>query len=170
MTQATSQVFYAAPFACDGELAGVGAWQMSALSPRWLDFSREILGAGGGTFQCLLPPPFDRVGLRFTSSGSAALATFSLDGAPVASSAYLRGDDPVAERQLFEMFVDSVRRVDVVRASQTSSQPFAAVFGISERPLHVVVSWGSSPEQDSEVIAQLGTHFAGAFLYGRDAV
>ena len=170
MTHAPSQVFYAAPFAFDGELAGVGPWQMSALSPRWLGFSREVLGAGGAAFQRLLPPPFERVGLRFTSSGGAGFATFSLDGAPVASSAYLRGDDLVAERQLLEMFVDSVRRVDAVRASQTSSQQFAEVFSISERPLHVVVAWGSLSEQDSEMIAQLGTHFAGAFLYGRGAV
>jgi hypothetical protein len=143
---------------------------MSALSPRWLGFSREVLGAGGSTFQCLLPPPFDRVGLRFTSSRSAGLATFLLDGAPVASSAYLRGEDLVADRQLLEMFVDSVRRVEVVQASQTSPQPFAEVFSISERPLHVVVAWGSSPEHDLEMIAQLGNHFAGAFLYGRNAV
>jgi hypothetical protein len=114
----------------------------------------------------LLPAPFERVGLRFTSARGAALATFSLDGAVVASSAYLRGDDIAAERDLLEMFVESLRRVDAVRQTQTTSQPFAEVFAISERPLQVVVAWGSSSEKDGEMVAQLGTHLAGVFLYG----
>ena len=170
MSQTATPRFYVAPFAFDGELQGIGAWQMSALSNRWLDFGRDILRSGGASFGGLLPPPFEHVGLRFTSAHGAALATFSLGGVPVASSAYLRGEDAVAERELLEMFVDSLRRVDAVRQSQTTSQPFAEVFGISERPLHVVVAWGASSEEDSQMIAQLGTHFAGAFLYGRDAV
>ena len=164
-----SHTFHAAPFAFNGESLGVGAWQLSALSARWLDFAREVLRAGGASFNNTLPPPFQRVGLCFTSVRGAALATFSLDGVPVASSAYLRGGDAVAERQLLEMFVDSIRRVDVVRESQTTSQPFAEAFGISERPLHVVVAWGRSVEEDAEMIAQLGTHFAGAFLCEQDA-
>jgi len=170
MTQSASQAFHVAPFAFNGELQGVGAWQMSALSKRWLDFGRDVLRAGGLSFSSLLPAPFERVGLRFTSASGAALATFSLDGAVVVSSAYLRGDDIAAERELLEMFVQSLRRVDAVRQTQTTSQPFAEVFGISERPLYVVVAWGLSPGEDSEMVAQLGTHFAGAFLYGRDAV
>jgi hypothetical protein len=168
MTQNVPQTFHVAPFAFNGELQGIGGWQMSALSKRWLDFGRHILRAG--SFSGLLPAPFERVGLRFTSARGAALATFSLDGVLVASSAYLRGDDVVAERELLEKFVESLRRVDAVRQSQGASQPFAEIFGILERPLHVVVAWGSSPGEDSEMIAQLGTHFAGAFLYGRDAV
>ena len=165
-----TQTFHVAPFAFNGEPQGIGAWQMSALSNRWLDFGRDVLCAGGASFSSLLPAPFERVGLRFTSARGAALATFSLDGALIASSAYLRGDDIAAERELLAMFVESLRRVDAVRQTQTTSQPFAEVFGISERPLHVVVAWGSSSVEDGEMIAQLGTHFAGAFLYGRDAV
>jgi hypothetical protein len=169
MTQSASQTFYVAPFAFNGELQGIGAWHMSALSKRWLDFGREILRSRGASFNSLLPAPFERVGLRFTSAQGAALATFSLDGALVASSAFLRGDEAVAERELLKMFVASLQRMDAVRQSQTASQPFSEVFGISERPLHVVVAWGS-PEEDSQMVAQLGTHLAGAFLYGRGAV
>jgi len=170
MTHTASQAFHIAPFAFNGELQGIGAWQMSALSSRWLDFGRDVLRAGGASFSSLLPAPFERVGLRFTSARGAALATFSLDGAMAASSAYLRGDDIPAERELLEMFVESLRRVDAVRQTQTTPQPFSEVFGISERPLHVVVAWASSSGEDSEMVAQLDTHFAGAFLYGRVAV
>lgn len=166
MTQNAPQTFHVAPFAFNGELQGIGAWQISALSNRWLDFARDVLRVGGASFASLLPAPFERVGLRFTSARGAALATFSLDAMVVASSAYLRGADTAAERELLAMFVESLRRVDAVRQSQAVSEPFAEVFGFSERPLHIVVAWGSSSEEDGEMIAQLGTHFAGAFLYG----
>lgn len=168
MSQAIGQVFHAAPFAFDGELLGVGAWQVSGLSPRWIEFAREVLRAGGSAFHGPLPSPFERIGLRFTSASGAALATFSLDGVPVASSAYLRGDDLTAERQLLAMFVESVRRVDIVRKSQRTSQPFVEAFSIAERPLHVAIAWGVSEGDDASMIAELGTHFAAAFLYGRE--
>ncbi len=166
----TSQTFFVAPFAFNGESQGIGSWQMAALSNRWLDFSRDVLRTGGASFRKLLPPPFERIGLHFTSVRGSALATFSLDGVVVTSSAYLRGDDIDVEREVLEMFVESLQRVDVVGQAQTTSQLFTEVFGISERPLHIVVAWGSSSEEDSAIVAQLGTHFAGAFLCGRNAL
>src|SRR5437764_478244 len=52
----------------------------------------------------------------------------------VASSAYLRGDDLTTERQLLEMLVESLRRVDIVRKSQRTSQPYVEAFSIPARP------------------------------------
>jgi hypothetical protein len=164
-TALPAQRFYAAPFAIDGEMLGLGAWQISALSPRWINFARDLLQEGGSTFHRSLPPPFERVHLRFTSASDAALATFSLDTVVTASSAYLRGEDLTSEQQLLEMFVQSARKADIVRKVQTTSEPFAKVFSIRERPLHVVIVWGASMhDQDAECIAQLATHFAAAFL------
>ena len=163
MPKSEYQSFYAAPFAIDGELLGVGAWQLSALSPRWLTFAREVLKSAGAQFNGCLPPPFERVALRYTSAGEAALATFCIGAVPVASSAYLRGGDTVAERQLLEMFVGSARRSEVVRQCQKTREPFAEVFSISERPLHTVIAWGTQGS-DADIISQLGNHFAGAFL------
>lgn len=168
MTKANGQIFHAAPFAFDGEFLGVRPWQLSAFSPRWVDFARDVLRAGGSAFHGPLPSPFQRVGLRFSSASGAALATFSLGSVPVASSAYLSGSAPQVERQVLEMFVDSVRRVDIVRKSQRTAQPFAEVFGVSERPLHIVVAWGTSPGDDATMIAELGTHLAAAFFYGHE--
>src|SRR5213080_653980 len=109
MSQTADQTFYVAPFAFNGELQGVGAWPISALSNRWLDFGHNILHDGGASFSKLLPPPFERVGLRFTSARGSALSTFSLDGVSVALSACLRGNDIAAERELLEVFVQSLR-------------------------------------------------------------
>ena len=68
------------------------------------------------------------------------------------------------------MFVESVRRVEIVRKSQKTSQPFVEAFSISERPLHVVIAWGVSQDDDNNMIAELGTHFAAAaLLYGGES-
>jgi hypothetical protein len=162
----TNPVFYAAPFAFNGESLGIGVWQVSALSSRWLEFCRGFLRSRGAVFHGPLPPPLQRISLHFTSADGAALASFSLDAVPVGSSAYLRGDAPAAERQLLEMFVESLRRVDVVRRSQATVKAFAEVFSISERPLHIAVVWGASEDQDAHMIPELATHFAGVFLCG----
>jgi len=160
---ATKQTFYVAPFSIDGEFFGLAEWDVAALSERWLGFCRKLLSGHGPVFTTTLPGPLHRIELHFTSAQGAALATFSFDGVPVASSALLRGEAPEAERDLLTMFVQSARRLEIVRASQTNAEPFAEVFGIRERPLHAVIALGGPA--DADTIPELGTHLAGAFLY-----
>jgi hypothetical protein len=164
----TNHIFYAASFAIDGELLGIGEWQLSKLSPRWLEFSREVLRIGGPAFDKSLPAPFDRVRLRFTSANGVALATFSIDSAPVASSAFLRGTDSAAERQVLQMFVESSRRASVVQCASTTPEPFAKAFTISQRPLHIVIAWGTH-DDDAGMVPELSTHLAAASSFGHDA-
>ena len=164
----TTQTFYA-PFAIDGALLGIGAWQVSALSARWLEFSREVLRSGGPVFDRYLPVPFDRVRLRFSSVPGVALATFSIGATPAASSAFLRGTHSTAERELLQMFVESARRVKIVQRASARPEPFAKAFTISERPLHVVIAWGTEQDDDAQTVSELSTHFAAAFLCGQDS-
>lgn len=161
-----SNDFFTAPFAADGELMGVGQWRLSDLSPRWLQVCRELLTQGSEAFRTALPEPLDRVEVKFTAAGGAAIATFSVGGELAASAAYLRGDDPGAERELLGLFVESLRRSAVVRQCQASSEPFQSVFGLSQRPLHVVVPWGNPQvaEQDDDLVSELGNHLAAVFL------
>jgi hypothetical protein len=154
----------------NGESLGIATWHLSALSPRWLEFGREILRNGGGTFDRSLPVPFERVRLRFTSASTAALATFFLDAWLATSSVFLRGDDPTVERELLKMFVQSVQRSEAVRQSQTTSEPLAQAFSILERPLHLVVAWGTEQQEDGKMISELSAHLAGAFLLGQNPV
>ena len=157
------QTFHVAPFSCDGDLLGIAEWDVATLSDRWLGFCRELLSTHGPIFTTTLPGPLHRVGIRFTSAQGAALATFSFDGVPVASSALLRGEAPAAERELLLMFVQSARGLDVVRTSQQSTEPFEEIFGIHLRPLHTVITFGGS--EDANIIPELGNHLAGAFLH-----
>jgi hypothetical protein len=160
----TSQAFHIAPFAMDGELLGRGIWKFSDLSTSWLELCRGVLERASTVFNGPLPPPFDRVALRFTSAKGVGLATFSVAGIPAAASAFLRGENATAETELLTMFVESARAVEAVQRSQRSAKPFAEVFTLSERPLHIVIAWGTAPAADTKAIADLGNHLAGAFF------
>lgn len=97
-----------------------------------------------------------------------ALATFLIDSVPVGSSAFLRGTDSAAEREVLQMFVNSVRRAEAVKRAKTTPEPFAKAFTISERPIHVVIAWGTEQNEDAGTVSELSTHFAAAFFYGQD--
>jgi hypothetical protein len=169
MTDApASGTFYAAPFASDGELVGVGQWRLADLSPRWLEFCRQFLTDQGGRFRTALPGPLNRLQLSFTSAKGVALVTFSLGSQMAASAVYLRGENPDAEQEVLAMFVESLRRTTIVQKCQAGREPFQAAFGLKERPLHVVVAWGNPAvnEEDSRLVTELGNHMAAAFLCG----
>jgi hypothetical protein len=163
---AASGMFYAAPFASDGELVGVGHWRLADLSPRWLEFCRQLLASQGKRFRAALPGPLNRLQLSFTSTEGTALLTFDVGGQIAASAVYLRGENPAAEQEVLAMFVESLRRTAVVQQGQAGRTPFQAVFGLNERPLHVVVAWGNPAvnDEDSGLVTELGNHMAAAFL------
>lgn len=160
----TGDIFYAAPFALNGELVGIGKWQVSALSLKWLKFCAEALENRGTIFEGPLPPPLERVSMNLTSGSAAVLATFSIDGFLVGSSVYLRGTNAAAEKDILHQFVDSLRKTDIVREAQTNQQPFAEILTISERPLHIAIAWGDLREE-AAIIPDLATHFAAVLLF-----
>ncbi len=157
------QLFYAAPFAVDGEFFGVAQWDIADLSPRWLEACHVLLRNREPNFTSPLPPPLQSVELRFTSARGAALATYSSTGVPFASSALLRGEDAAAEQQLLSLFVHSARGLHIVRASQKTPEPFAEIFAVAERPLHAVIVFGSADH--GEAAAEFSTHLAAAFFH-----
>jgi hypothetical protein len=161
-------MFYAAPFTSGGELVGIKQWRIADLSPRWLEFCRQCLAEQGASFRTALPGTLNRLQVSFTSAEGAALVTFTAGGQIAASAAYLRGENPTAERELLAMFVESLRRTPIVQKSQSGYEPFQAALGLKERPLHVVVAWGNPAVdvEDSRLVTELGNHMAAAFLCG----
>jgi hypothetical protein len=159
-------MFYAAPFASDGELVGVGQWRLTDLSPRWLEFCRQLLANEGEKFRTALPGPLSRLHLNFTSAEGTALVTFSVGAQIAASAVYLRGENANTEQEVLAMFVDSLRRTAIVEQCQAGRDPFRVAFALKERPLHVVVAWGNPAvnEEDSGLVTELGNHMAAAFL------
>ena len=163
---ANESKFFVAPFANAGELVGVGAWELSALSPEWLGLCERMLRELGPTFHVALEGPLSHLEIKLTSAGGAGLGTFYAHGHIVISTAYLRGLETHSEDEMLQMFVSSLRRVELVQRFRTDESPFGEIFSVSERPLHVVVAWGNPnvSEEDERLIEELSNHFAGAFL------
>jgi hypothetical protein len=169
MNQAKS--FHVAAFGFDGELVGESRWEVDALSPKWLDFARQVLQANGEAFRVAMPvSALSHIELQFTSSEGLALGTFFSRGTIAMSTACLSGRVFAGEAGLLKMFVESLRRVELVKQVATSSEPFGGVLSIPNRPLHVVVPWGTVGvgEGDHSLITELARHFAGAFFLSRE--
>jgi hypothetical protein len=163
-----SEVFFAAPFATDGELVGIGQWRLADLAPQWLEFCRQLLAEQSESFRTSLPGPLHRLQLNFTSAEGAALVTLGVDGQIAASAVYLRGENPNAEQEVLAMFVESLRRTPRGLQGQAGREPFQAAFALNERPLQIVVAWVNPAvnDEDSELVTEFGNHLAGAFLCG----
>jgi len=159
--------YFVAPFSFDGELIGVAGRSVATLSPRWLDFCRRLLGELGPVFRRAIPlPPLEHITLQFTTNDSAALVSFYVREQPATSAVALRGKRPGAEAEVLRMFVESLRRVPVVQQAAGSAAPFEAAFGLSQRPLYVVVLWANPQIRDAdlELVQELDNHLAAAFL------
>jgi hypothetical protein len=158
--------FFVAPFGIDGESMGVGQWRLADLSPQWLELSRQMLDRGGDSFRTTLPAPLERIAVRFTAAAGAALTSFHVGGTLAVSAAYLRGEDAGAEQELLGLFAESLRRTAVVQNANAGAESFGGVFRLTQRPLLVVVPWGTPgvAEEDEEAVQELATHLAGAFL------
>ncbi len=159
--------FYIAPFVIDGQLEGIGRWTLSRLSPRWLNFCCELLASHGSSFSCSIPlPPLEHITLRITSDRGATLINFSVRDNPASSAAALSGMNPAADAEVLRMFVDSLRRVPLVKETAALPLPFEAAFGISERPLYIVIPWADIgiSDEDMQLVQELQKHMAAALL------
>ncbi|NIM13730.1 MAG: hypothetical protein GTO45_16775 [Candidatus Aminicenantes bacterium] len=159
-------VFYVAPFTPDGKLLGVRKWKVKRLSPKWLGVCESILEQHGSTFRISMGQMLDHLEIKLTSSSGAGLGTFYAHGEIALSAAYFRGEKEETENDVMRMFVDSMRKIDIVQQMKKTETPFEKIFSIKKRPLAVVVIWANSniSDQDYQLINELFNHFAGAYL------
>ena len=157
--------FSIAAFAPDGELQGTGVWRLSQLSPRWLAVCADLLRKGDA-FHAPLSGALSHLSVKLTSGNGAGLGMFFVNENLATSTAYFRGENSKAEAQVLDMLLDSLRSTPLVRVATSSSRPFEAFRTLSQRPLNVVVPWGSSEisEADHRLVRELSNHFAGAYL------
>ena len=141
--------FHVAAFAPDGELQGTGVWQLSQLSPRWLAVCGNLLRQGN-VFHASPGGALAHLSIRLTSSGGTGLGMFFVYENLAASTAYFRGENSEAEAQMLDLLLTSLRITPLVRLAASSAAPFEALRTLSQRPLHVVVAWGSSENQRGE--------------------
>jgi hypothetical protein len=160
------RMFFNAPFTLDGDLLGIGECDVAGLSEKWLTMCEEIICKHGPNFRASFGQRLDHLEIKFSSDSGVGLGTFYAHGHVVVSTAYLSGQHAASEQEVVSMFVDSLKKVDVVRQAAINEQPFKAMATIGQRPLHVIVVWAnpSVAEQDDKLVRELANHFAGAYL------
>jgi hypothetical protein len=158
--------FYIAPYSIDGAMKGVGFWKRSDLSGFWIEVCRDLMKEKGSNFDALLEKQLSHLRVKLTSAKGAALLMLFARERPLSSSLLLSGTSMDADQQASGMFVESVRKTNVVREVAPVTEPFASIFGINERPLMVVIPWPDETvsDQDHELVRELGLHLAGAFF------
>lgn len=154
--------FWIAPFGADGNAEGLGFWDFSKLSARWLQFFGGVFRANPSSFDCSLTDNLSHVGVKLTSVSGAALVTISYSRRIASSLLLLIGGAPEKDREPVRMFVESLKRTTIVKASG-SDNPFGKLFEIEERPLVAVVPWPSEAV-DHDLVKEIGLHLAGAFI------
>jgi hypothetical protein len=158
--------FFIAPFGVDGESEGFDYVELGRLSGKWLTIAGEYLREHGASFEARWGGNLSHIETKFTSALGVALVTFRVGSHLAASVALASGRAVAAESDALRMFVDSLRRVQLVEAAAASKEPFANVTAIAERPVMIVVPWPDSAilQQDQSVVRELALHLAGAFF------
>ena len=162
--------YHVAAFAADGSLVGVGSWDRAALSAKWLAVGGALVQAAIRSGRAAVPiEQLNHLALHVSQVSGVMLATYYAHDTLAASTLLLPGKALEIEAELIGMFVRSLRSTEAVTRLQTV-EPFAALFSLAERPLHVVVPWAHAAvsEDDHQLIQQLSTHVAGAVLTAPD--
>ena len=163
--RASSETLCIAAFAADGELVGTGRWTVSDLSPNWVEVCHRLLRENGPSFRVSFDRPLDHIEVKVASAAGSALCSFFANGEIVLSSACVSGLAESADREVLELFRQSLLRVPLVHP-MAGARPFHRLFSLSERPLVAVVCWGNPgvSDEDNHLVRELGVHLAGAFF------
>jgi hypothetical protein len=158
--------FEIAAFDPSGLLLGTSKRRLCDLSEKWLAIATAYLALHGENFKADWGGPLAHLVTQVTSSDGVALVSFYADGVLVVSAALLCGVNPNTELSVLKMFVHSLRKTEVVRASAVNEIPFEDIFQLMSRPLMVVVPWGDVrvAEQDDELVQELVLHFGAAYF------
>lgn len=158
--------FEIAAFDPSGALLGTSNRRLCDLSEKWLAIAAAYLALHGANFKADWGGPLAHLVTQVTSSDGVALVSFYADGVLVVSSALLCGVNADTEISVLKMFVHSLRKTEIVRATAVNEMPFEDIFQLRSRPLMVVVPWGDIrvTEQDDELVQELALHFGAAYF------
>lgn len=164
--ETTKFFFEVAAFDPSGLLIGTSRRRLSDLSDKWLAIATAYLTRHGGNFSANWGGPLSHLATQLTSSDGVGLVTFSADSVLVASFALLSGMNRDTELSVLKMFVNSLRKTEMVQASAANETPFDDMLQLTTRPLMVVIPWGDErvTEQNDELVQELALHFAAAYF------
>jgi|SRR3954454_10009128 len=99
------------------------------------------------------------------SDGGQALFTFSYDGKPFMSGAFVAGHDPQADAELLGMFTRSLEATSLLQQIATGQpNPLAVILAQPERPLLAGVVWPTLPGELFEQVQGLDILLLAEFL------
>jgi len=135
----------------------------ATLRPAAVEIFRDLFERHGEGFRVPLPVEgLEHIELALSRSGTTALATFWVGGAPVTTSALLPGISPEDDREVLELLQDLV----VQFFGDSPTEPGFDLLGLSDRPLLVTVPLPLPPPPglDMGLIADAETCLAAAFF------
>lgn len=110
--------------------------------------------------------PLSHIEIKLTSADGTGLGMFYVNGALAISVGLFRGACAETEAAVLNAFVASLRNSRMVQIAATSDRPFEALLQLQQRPLLALVVWPPDEltETDADLVRELSTHFAAAFL------
>ena len=131
------------------------------LLPADVEIFRDLFERHGEGFHVPLPVEgLEHIELALSRSGTTALATFWVGGAPVTTSALLPGISPEDDREVLELLQSLVVRF----FDDSPVEPRFDLLALSDRPLLVTVPVPLPPSPDLGTIAEAETCLAAAFF------
>jgi hypothetical protein len=166
MNQQDVPRFALAVFDVTGELVGRVPFDTSQLSADWSNLSASLLATQGSAFATNLIGAEAHLGLRFTSSAGAAVATFHAHERLVVSVLLLSGRSTETEAELVELFHNSISAAAEKLLGGPPPAGFSALRSLTDRPLAFIVAWGAEgvAEKDEDLLRDLSLHIAATFF------
>ena len=160
-----SEGFVVASYVVDGELAGIGRVSFADLSERWIGFCCELLRKEGTVFDRALDGPLRHIRVKLTASNGAGMLQILVQDRPVILGALVSGRAQVHDIYVLEQWSDSLRHSASPFVSD-KDDAFAAIPGLSERPLFISVPWPDLliSEDECDQARELSLHMSAAFF------
>lgn len=166
MTSSIGPRFLVAGYSIDGEPISVESCEVSTLSAKWLQICSDFLASHGSIFDDSWGQVLSDYRIKFTSASGSAIVTFYVHNDIALSLLLMSGTSSTADREVAEMFVESLAESELVKAAKATQHPFSGFMSHKERPLVVMVPWANAAisEQEYDVVGELSLHLAGAFF------
>ena len=132
----SSLIFHDVTLDAAGNIRSRRTHDGARLLPADVEIFRDLFERHGENFRVPLPVEgLEHIELALTRSGTTALATFWVAGAPVTTAAFLPGINPEDDREVLELLQDRVVRF----FDDSPVEPGFDVLSLSDRPLLVTV-------------------------------
>ena len=146
-------MFRSITFLPDGHVYDSGSWTIAELAERCPPEVSSILALDSAKRKKTIDSLIGELEFVWSGSHLFGVSTFLRHGVTVNSAVFLPGNDRTEETKLMEYYLDSWRRVRVVKELCGDDIPFEEAEEITDRPLAVSINWSTIKKEDYDQIA-----------------